>query len=106
VSREIISPSRAIENLVETQALPKMRIAKAIVGELMGLPPDHPAVARGCICVLAPMLMLFIADRRLLKRLFPKLGLEGGDTEALARHMLRFALAGLSRVARDASKDS
>jgi TetR/AcrR family transcriptional regulator, regulator of cefoperazone and chloramphenicol sensitivity len=106
MSREIISPSPAIEHLVETQALPKVRIAKSIIGELMELPPDHPAVARGCICVLAPMLMLFVADRRLLKRLFPQLGLDPGDTKALARHILQFALAGLSRVARDTRKDS
>src|SRR5215467_13647400 len=46
-SREIISPSPAIEALVEKQGLPKARIARSIVAELMDLPEDHPAVARG-----------------------------------------------------------
>jgi TetR/AcrR family transcriptional regulator, regulator of cefoperazone and chloramphenicol sensitivity len=104
-SREIMAPSPAIETLVQKQGLPKGRIARSIVSEIMGLPEDHPAVARGCISVLAPMLMLFIADRRILKRMFPSLGLRAEDTKALARHALQFSLAGLAAVAREARKE-
>ena len=104
-SREIIAPSPAIETLLEKQGLPKGRIARSIVSEIMGVPEDHPAVARGCISVLAPMLMLFIADRRTLKRMFPSLGLRPEDTKTLARHALQFSLAGLTAVARDARKE-
>ncbi len=103
-SREIISPSPAIEALVEKQGLPKARIARSIVAELMGLPEDHPAVARGCISVLAPLLMLFVADRRILKRMFPNLGFGREHAQALANHTVAFALAGLSAIARDARK--
>jgi len=99
-SREIIAPSPAIETLLQKQGLPKARIAKSIVAELMGLPEDHPAVARGCISVLAPLLMLFLADRRILKRMFPNFGFDQDDAKALTRHTLQFALAGLSAVAR------
>lgn len=105
-SREIVAPSPAIEALIEKQGLPKMRIAKSIVGELMGLAEDHPAVARGCISVLAPLLLLFLADRRVLKRMFPNFGFGRDDAKVLARHTLQFALAGLSAVARDARKES
>jgi TetR/AcrR family transcriptional regulator, regulator of cefoperazone and chloramphenicol sensitivity len=102
LSREIIAPSAAIEALVARQGLPKINIAKSIIGELMGLPEDHPAVARGCISVMAPMLMLFIADRTMLKRMFPSFGFGPHDAKPLARHILRFALAGLAAAARDA----
>jgi AcrR family transcriptional regulator len=105
-SREIIAPSPAIETLLEKQGLPKARIAKSIVAELMGLSEDDPAVARGCISVLAPLLMLFLADRRILKRMFPKFGFNPDDAKALARHTFQFAMAGLSAVARDARKEN
>ncbi len=106
ISREILLPSSALEHLFETQGLPKARIAKSIIGELMGLPEDHPAVARGCISVMAPMLLLFIADRSVLKRMFPTLSLASNDVKALSRHLLQFALGGLSAVARDARNQS
>jgi AcrR family transcriptional regulator len=103
-SREIISPSPAIEALVEKQGLPKARIARSIVAELMDLPEDHPAVSRGCISVLSPMLMLFLADRRILRRMFPNFGFGREHAPALTRHMLQFALAGLAAAAREAHK--
>src|SRR5215831_2946451 len=102
ISREILLPTSALEHLFETQGLPKVRIAKSIIGELMELPEDHPAVARGCISVMAPMLLLFVADRYGLKRLFPNLLLTSNETKALSRHLVQFALGGLSAVARDA----
>lgn len=105
MGREIVSPSPAIESLLEKQGLPKARIAKSLVAELMGLPEDHPAVARGCISVLAPMLMLFVADREVLKRMFGSLQLDPDNTKALARHLVQFALGGLSAVARDVRRE-
>src|SRR5712691_10642536 len=71
VQSEIIAPSRAIETLREKQGLPKALIEKSIVAQLMGLPEDQPAVARGCVSVVAPLIMLFVADRPILKRMFP-----------------------------------
>jgi TetR/AcrR family transcriptional regulator, regulator of cefoperazone and chloramphenicol sensitivity len=101
ISREILRPTSALEHLFETQGLPKVRIAKSIIAELMGLPEDHPAVSRGCISVMAPMLLLFVADRYSLKRLFPNLSLTSNETKVLSRHLVQFALGGLSAVARD-----
>ena len=102
LSREIIAPSPALETMLEEQAVPKARIAKSIVAELMHLPEEHPAVARGCISILAPLLVLFVADRRNLKRMFPNLGFSPDDAKALARHTFNFALAGLAAAAREA----
>jgi TetR/AcrR family transcriptional regulator, regulator of cefoperazone and chloramphenicol sensitivity len=101
ISRELLSPTSALERLFETQGLPKVRIAKSIIGELMGLPEDHAAVARGCISVMAPMLLLFTADRYGLKRLFPNLLLTSDQTKVMSRHLVQFAIGGLSAVARD-----
>src|SRR5260370_30493250 len=105
-SREIISPSPAIEALLEKQGMPKARVRRSIVAEVTGLPEDHPAVARGCISVLAPMLMLFVADRRILRRMFPNFALGREHAQDLPRHTVPVALAGLPATARVARKTS
>ena len=100
LGREMVAQSsRASKILDEKVRLPKARIMKGIIGELMGLPQDHPAVARGCISTLAPCFMLLIAERATLKRVFPNFGLSPDDAGALAEHMIRFTLAGLAAVA-------
>jgi TetR/AcrR family transcriptional regulator, regulator of cefoperazone and chloramphenicol sensitivity len=99
LGREMVAPSPALKALDEKVRLPKARIMKAIIGELMGLSEDDPAVARGCISIMAPCVMLLIADRGTLKRVFPNLGLSAEDADALAQHMIQFAIAGLSAVA-------
>src|SRR5947209_1134589 len=105
LGREIVAPSPTLDTLRKREILPKARILRAIVGELMGLPEEHPAVARGCVSVMAPCFMLLLFDRGSLKRAFPSLGLASGDAAALVRHLLQFALAGLSAVASDAQKE-
>jgi AcrR family transcriptional regulator len=99
IGREVVAPSPAFTALRESEIPAKSRILKAIVGELTGLPPDHPAVARGCLSIIAPCLMLAIADRSILKRVFPQLGLGPADAPALTDHMVRYALAGLAAIA-------
>jgi AcrR family transcriptional regulator len=100
--REVVDPSPVVASLEETQVRPKVRLLRAVVGELMGLPDEHPAVARGCVSAVAPCVMLLIYDRRTLRRAFPDFSLAPEDAEVLVRHLLRFALAGLSAVAADA----
>jgi AcrR family transcriptional regulator len=101
IGREVVAPSPVLERLRDKEFLPKTRILKSIVSELMGLPEDHPAVARGCVSVMAPCFMLLIFDRDTLKRAFPSLGLGTDDATALVRHMVQYALAGLAAVAKD-----
>jgi AcrR family transcriptional regulator len=106
LGREIVAPSGGLDVLREKEFLPKTRILKALVGELIGLPPDHPAVARGCLSIMAPCVLLLIFDRRMLKAGFPNLGFAGEDGPAVARHLVQFALGGLAAVARDARKET
>jgi AcrR family transcriptional regulator len=103
--REVVDPSPAGAALAEKEMRLKVRILRAVVGELMGLPADHPAVARGCVSVMAPCVLLLIYDRHTLMRAFPDLSLAPEDAEALVRYLLRYALAGLSAVAADARRE-
>ena len=41
----------------------------------MGLPEDDPAVARGCLTLMAPICILIVGDRRMMKRALPSFGL-------------------------------
>ncbi|MBX6316585.1 MAG: CerR family C-terminal domain-containing protein, partial [Isosphaeraceae bacterium] len=106
IGREVVAPSPAFDALAEQERPRRARILKAIVGELMGLPEDHAAVAHGCISVVAPCFLLLICDRRALKQMFPNLGLTPADAPAVTRHLVEFALAGLSAIAADARKDA
>jgi AcrR family transcriptional regulator len=106
LGREVVAPSEVLEDLKEKEFLPKTRILKAIVSELMGLPEDHPAVARGCISVMAPCFMLLLFDRKMVTRAFPSLGLAPPDAEALVRHLVHYAVAGLTAVANEARQQN
>ncbi len=100
LGREFLSPSPAMEALRRRELPRKAKIIQSIVSGVMGLPEDHPAVARGCITVMAPCIMLLVADRRALKLAFPQLGLGAEDADAIVQHMVRHAIAGLTAVSR------
>ena len=102
LGREIVSPSRAIAVLREKEVRPKLALVRRVVADLMGLPDDHPRVARGCVSVMAPCFMLLVADRRTFKRIFPHFELGPADADSLVGHFVRFAIAGLAAVAEDA----
>jgi TetR/AcrR family transcriptional regulator, regulator of cefoperazone and chloramphenicol sensitivity len=105
LGRELVAPSPAMLETKDKVILPRARLLRQFIAELMKLPEDHPAVARGCVSLMAPICMLILADRRHLARALPALKLGPDDAGALARHMFRYALAGLEAVARDARKE-
>jgi TetR/AcrR family transcriptional regulator, regulator of cefoperazone and chloramphenicol sensitivity len=104
LGREIVAPSPAMAILRKKEAGPKIGVIRHVVAELMGLPEDHPAVARGCVSVMAPCFMLLVADRRIFKRMFPRFEIAPGDAEAIVRHLVRFAVAGVSAVATESKR--
>jgi TetR/AcrR family transcriptional regulator, regulator of cefoperazone and chloramphenicol sensitivity len=101
IARELLSPTPALDALRRQQGIPKARIVTSIVAELMDLPTEHPAVAHGCLMLMAPFVMLMIGDRLSLKQFLPGLDLGRTGAAALSRHLLTFMLGGLAAVARD-----
>jgi len=101
LGREAVTPSPLAGSLWENLAK-RVRVLKGIVAELTGLPEDHPTVARGCISVIGPCLMLLIFNRRTFQMLYPDFDLSPEHAPALVRHLVHFALAGLRAVAEDA----
>jgi AcrR family transcriptional regulator len=105
IGREVVAPSPVFEEFRDKEILPKARLFRGVVAELMGLPIEHPAVARGCITIIAPCILVLIADRRVFKRAFPEFGLAPSDAGTLTEHMMRYALAGLEAIARAAKHE-
>jgi AcrR family transcriptional regulator len=97
--RDMVTPSPTTYAAKEKLILPLARILRGFVGELMGLSEDDTAVARGCLSLMAPICILIVGDRRMMKRALPNLGLGADDAPALARHMVDYALAGLEAIA-------
>jgi AcrR family transcriptional regulator len=105
LGRDMVTPSPTTDAAKEKLILPRARILRRFIGELIGLPEDHPAVARGCITLMAPLCLLVLADRRILKRALPSLGLGPDDAPALAQHTVQYALAGLEAIGRQARRE-
>lgn len=103
IAREFLMPTPALDVLRRQQSIPKAQIVTSVVAELMELPIEHPAVARGCLMLMAPFVMLLIGDRLHLKQFLPGLDLGRNGAAELARHLLAFVLGGLAAVARDVS---
>lgn len=97
--REVVSPSPAFKQVIfEAEGLPKLRLFKAIIGEIMGLPVEHPAVAQGCICVLAPCQVMLMGQATILKSVYPELDLDPSGASMLIDRMTAFALGGLAGI--------
>src|ERR1700730_11492284 len=58
LGREVISPSPALEALRKRVISQKSQFMRSIVGGVMGLSPDHPAVSRGCLTTFTPLILL------------------------------------------------
>jgi AcrR family transcriptional regulator len=104
LGRDMVTPTPATYADKEKLILSQSQILKRFIGEFVGLPEDHPAVARACISVMAPFCMLILADRRRMKRALPNLGLGPDDVPAMADHLVQFAVAGLEAIGREARK--
>jgi TetR/AcrR family transcriptional regulator, regulator of cefoperazone and chloramphenicol sensitivity len=97
-AREVITPS-AVSGRAHNRALAtRAQLVKSIVSALTGRPPNDPLVARGCISTMAPCAMLLLVDRRKLKRVFPEMNLDAESAPQITRHLVDFALAGLSAI--------
>jgi len=105
IGREFVAPSPASDSLRRKDFLARAGLLKAIVGELLGHPPNHPIVAQACISMVAPFTILAIVDRSTLRSAFPSLRLVPENADTLADNMLRYALAGISSMDRGSQRN-
>lgn len=100
IGREIMHPSTALQILLEREILPKKQIAFGFISEILGAPPDHPAVARCGLSVIGPILLLLIGSPGVLEHAAPPLAV-AGQVDEVVRHFQRFIAGGLAAVRGD-----
>ncbi len=98
MTREMASPSPALDVLRESEIVPKARLIRHLIAELMGVPADDSRVPRACISVMGPCFMLLTGDRRVMQSAMPDLNLTPKHATELVEHLVRFAVAGLKAV--------
>lgn len=100
IGREVTAPSPVGLKLLVSTVGPRAGLLRALVGQLTGRPPDDPQVALACISMVAPLQLLLIADRQVVRGMHPSLDLAAMKEEALVEHFFGFAMAGLARITR------
>lgn len=96
LSREIIAPTPLMDGMMRNQVVPKAKMVSGMIGEILGVPPTHPAVGRSTVSIMGPCMFLLIANPDWQKKIFPTLL---SDTDELVEHLVTFAVAGLQAVA-------
>lgn len=96
LSRELMAPTALMDNMMKNQVAPKAKLVTGMIGEILGVPPTHPAVSRSTVSIVGPCLFMLIASPDWQKKIFPTLLV---DTDSLIDHMVAFALGGLQSIA-------
>lgn len=100
LGREMLHPSAALQTLLDREVLPKKQITLGFVGEILGLPTDHPVVARCGLSIIGPIALLLVGSPEMLKHAAPREAI-ATQVDAVVRHFQRFISGGLSAIAAD-----
>ncbi len=98
VLREALSPSPAMPVMIKQAVLPKAKLLRGLIGGIMGLADDHPSVQRALLFTVLPCIVMMVAPKDLGNKVLPALK----DTEGLVNDLMRYVLAGLDAVAKEA----
>lgn len=97
LAREMHEPTEALDHLVTTHIRPLSRRIRGIIGEITGLPEDHPKV-RMCAMSVVGQCQYVFRSREVIGRMAPELQLDDQGIELLARHITDFSLAALKHI--------
>lgn len=97
--REMARPTAAVGVLVETELRPMAELMHRVVGDIMRLPPDDPAVVRGFLLVIAHAPFIY-QNRAIVEQVRPQMKMTPQWVEAMAEEEYQFCLAGLLALAR------
>lgn len=98
VSRELMSPSPALQRLHAQQMAPRMRIIDTIVAEIVGLPVDDARVRQAAFCTMTPSLMMLTAPPSMIADISGTTTPSAQEVRRLTDHAAGFALGGLNAL--------
>lgn len=96
LSRELMAPTPLMDGMMRNQVVPKAKMLTGLIADILGVPPDHPAVGRSTVSIVGPCIFLLVANPDWQKRIFPTLLT---STDELVDHMVTFAVGGLQSIA-------
>lgn len=96
LSRELMAPTQLKDAMMRNQVMPKAKLMTGMIGEILGVPPTHPAVGRSLVSIMGPCIFLLIVDPTWQKKIFPALMT---DIDELVEHMVAFVSGGLQSIA-------
>lgn len=94
-AREMLSPTAHLEVLMNDGIMPKSAVLRGFVASIIGVPEDDPAVVRCMVSIMAPCLMLLVANGAAPAPFKHMLAM---PTKALAEHLKCFTIAGLEGI--------
>jgi hypothetical protein len=92
-----MSPSPLTAALVEKAVFPKAKLMLGLLGRILDLPPEHPAVQRALVFSVLPSLVMLIAPKQVPEKVLPAIAKE---PEALVDDLARYVFAGLDAIAK------
>lgn len=99
MSHEMVRPSAALDEVVQTEIRPKAAILMGIVRELVGPEPPEEAVRAVCFSIIGQCLF-YKNCRPVVERLAPAGAPAAEDMERVAEHIVEFSLNGIRGLRR------
>lgn len=93
--RELFSPTLHLQEFMASYGTRKFLSIRKIVSQVSGLDEDHPALLPCILSVVAPCLMLIIANTNVPT---PLQSISQMDAQQLVQHLMTFSLAGLKAI--------
>ena len=103
MTHELAQPTPAFDGVVEQVIRPRHDALRSLVGELIGLPPDHRKT-RLCVQSIMGQIIVYAHGREVLKRLWPELQFTPETLDEIAAHVAAFSYAALKDVRRQIRK--
>jgi len=94
MSREMIEPTAALDDLVQKEIRPMSDFLCGIVRELMGSGANEETV-RLCSLSIVSQCLFYHQCRPVLQRLYPKMKINSDSAHQLAEHITRFSLGAI-----------
>ena len=94
MSHEMVRPTRALDEIVETEIRPKAMLLMGIIREIVGPEPPDEAVRAVCYSIIGQCLF-YKNCRPVVERLMPENVPTPEDMEAIAEHIVEFSLHGI-----------
>ena len=101
MAREMMTPTTALDEMVENSIKPEFQFISRIIGDLTGLPLADPRVAL-CVNSIIGQVLFYRHAQAVVQRLHPEQKFDRKDLEALADHITDFSACALQVIAQRA----